>query len=140
MMKTIGHNKLYYETENRIKSEYVKLLKTGKMPTMEEVASNLGLTRKTVSRHLNAIDLSELTSPFRLFGADVINALKDKALEGDERSARLFFLLTFDIGDKKEIKADVDIKAKVKKEVKVKVSPKVAKLIGDILVKEVSEE
>lgn len=135
-----GHNKTYYENRDKIKMEYARILREEKrMPTMNEVATNCKLNNKTISRYLNSIDLSELTAPFRVFGEDVINSLKNKALEGDFQSARLFFQIIFAWSEKHEIKADVKVDANVKADVAVKIPNRIIKKIGDELAKDAPE-
>ena len=136
MGKQKEHNKLYYENRERIKGEYARILKSGRMPSMVEVADNCRITRRTVSRHLNDIDLSDLTSPFRLFGEDVLNSLRESALEGNSQAAKIFYQIVFSWSEKHEIKADV--KANIKADVKttVTLSPKIAKIVGNLIAEE----
>jgi hypothetical protein len=136
-------NKIYYKNDLMIKKAYMQVLKeTGTMPTQQKVAEITGLTQKTIWTHLDAIDLREVVRPFKIWSDEVLNALKDKALEGDYSSARLYFMLTFDWSEKHEVKADIkaDVDIKGKLEVKHKLSPKVAKILGDALADEVEEQ
>jgi hypothetical protein len=131
-------NKTYYKNDLMIKKAYMQVLKkTGTMPTQQKVAEITGLTQKTVWQHLDAIDLREVVRPFKVWSDDVLNALKDKSLEGDYQAIRLYFMLTYDWSEKHEVKADVNVKGKL--EVKHKLSPKVAKILGDALADEKEE-
>lgn len=103
------HNKRYIKNELQIKNAFMEVLKTEKrMPTQEEVAQKLGLTRTTVNKHIQGIKLSELVEPFKIFGNDVLIGLRDKAVKGDEKAARLFLMLVFDWKEKSEAEVKLE--------------------------------
>lgn len=137
------HNAAYYKNDAIIRAEYTRVLKqTHHMPTQAQIAEKCGVTEKTVNTHLNAINFNDLIKPFKLFGSDVLQGLKEKAESGDAAASRLYFFLVFDKVERKEIKADVkaDVKVKGKLEVKHKLSPKIAKMLGDALADEKEEQ
>ena len=102
------HNKRYIGNDLKIKEAIVAFLKVeNRMPTQEEVAKKIGVTRITVNKHLQNIKLSDLVEPFKIFGDDVLVGLRDKAAMGDERAAKLFFKLVFDWAEKHELKAEL---------------------------------
>jgi len=102
-------NKRYIGNDLKIKNAFIEILKNEKrMPAQEEVAKIVGLTRETVNKHLRQIKLSDLVEPFKIFGNDVLIGLRDKAMMGDERAAKLFFKLVFDWAEKHELKAELD--------------------------------
>ena len=99
----------YILTDQKIKNAYVDIIKAEKrIPTQEKVAKLCGISRDTVSRHLNRIDLAELVQPFRIFGNDVLMGLRNKAITGDVQAAKLFFMLIYDWNEKTAL--DVSVK------------------------------
>ena len=101
----------YQQTEEAIKKAYLDTVKEKKrMPSQGEVAKIVGVTRKTVNKHLNSIDLSKLVQPYRLFGNEVLTGLMKKASAGDTQAAKLFFMLIYDWNEKQEIEHKGEIK------------------------------
>ena len=131
------HSAVYRKNDALIRAEYTRVLKeTHKMPTQAQVAEECGITEKTVNTHLHAINFNDIVKPWKLFGSRVLQGLEEKASNGDAAAARLYFFLVYDKVERKEVKADVNVKGKVKADVKINVSPKIAKLIGDELAKQ----
>ncbi len=67
----------------------------GRIPSQEEIASECGLSRATVQRHLKDMDLSGIAKPFRALADTVLLGLVNKAVKGDANAAKLYFKLTF---------------------------------------------
>ena len=104
----------YQQTEEMIKKAYMSVIKEKKrMPSQGEVAKIVGVSRVTVNKHLNSIDLSKLVQPYRLFGNEVLTGLMKKASEGDTQAAKLFFMLIYDWSEKTEQKIDTELKITV---------------------------
>jgi transcription initiation factor TFIIIB Brf1 subunit/transcription initiation factor TFIIB len=95
----------------RIKDAYREYIKEHKqIPTQTQVAEICGVTQVTISKHFTKIDLSELVSPFKIFGDDILMGLRGKAMKGDAQAAKLFFMLVYDWQEKTELKHTGDIK------------------------------
>lgn len=136
------HNQAYIQTDARIKAAYLEIMnKEKRMPSQEEIAAVLKMSVSTISLHLNAIDLTEIIKPFKIFGTDVLNGLREKALSGSPEAIKLFFYLIFEWTEKREVNVKADVKAEVKGkvEVKHKLSPKIAKMLGDAIAEEKEE-
>jgi len=137
MVQKRGHNKLFYQNSALIKAEYLRILKAERrMPSQLEVAKNLKLTQTTVSMHLNSVDFSELTEVYKLFTTDILNALMDKAKDGDVPAIKFFLFLT--AGVTEEFKITSEHKENVK--IDVTISPQIAKQVGDALAKDAEFE
>ena len=101
----------YRQIDEAIKKAYTDILKTQKrMPSQNEVAKIIGVTRETVNHHLNTIDLSKLVQPYKLFGNEVLIGLSKKASEGDVQAAKLFFMLIYDWSEKQKIEHEGELK------------------------------
>ena len=101
----------YQQTEEAIKKAYMGVIKEHKrMPSQGEVAKIVGVSRVTVNKHLNSIDLSKLVQPYRLFGNEVLTGLMKKASGGDTQAAKLFFMLIYDWSEKQEVEHRGEIK------------------------------
>ena len=131
------HNKTFYKNSALIKAEYLRILKIEKrMPSQLEVAKNVGLTQTSVSMHLNSVNFDEIAGTYKLFTADVLNALLDRAKEGDVPAIKFFLFLTHGVTEEFKIKAE-EIK---KVDINVKINPAIAKRVGDILAEEAEFE
>jgi DNA-binding transcriptional MocR family regulator len=69
--------------------------KKGKIPSQEEIAAKSGLSRITVQRHMQDMELSEIAHPFRALADTVLLGLANRAVKGDTAAAKLYFKLTF---------------------------------------------
>lgn len=122
----------YQQTEEMIKNAYKDIIKDEKrMPSQGEVAKMVGVSRVTVNKHLNSIDLSKLVQPFRLFGNEVLTGLMKKASEGDTQAAKLFFMLIYDWSEKQKIEHEGEVKINY-----VPIPEKIAKKVADELAKD----
>ena len=100
----------YIATDERIKEAYKDYISThNKMPTQQEIADMIGISRKTVNVHLNNIDLHDIIQPFKIFSENVLMGLRNKAVKGDAQAAKLFFMLVHDWSEKHEHKVDGDV-------------------------------
>ena len=105
----------YALLDQKIKAAYISCIEeTKQIPTEMHIAEICGTTQATVSKHLNAIDLSELISPFKIFGNDVLLGLRDRAYKGDAQAAKLFFMLVYDWTEKTEKKIEGTIEHIIK--------------------------
>lgn len=101
----------YIATDNRIKEAYRSILETEKrMPSQSEIAKIVRVSRETVNKHLNGIDLSKIVQPFKIFGNEVLFGLSKKASEGDVQAAKLFFMLIYDWSEKQKIEHEGELK------------------------------
>ena len=101
----------YIATDEKIKNMYLSIIKEEKrLPSQTEVADRCHLARQTVNEHLNKIDLTELTRPFKVFGSHVLMGLGKKAMGGDAQAAKLYFALIFEWSEKTEHKVEGGIK------------------------------
>ena len=99
----------YQQTEEAIKKAYMNVIKEQKrMPSQGEIAKIVGVSRVTVNKHLNSIDLSKLVQPYRLFGNEVLTGLMKKASAGDTQAAKLFFMLIYDWSEKQQIEHKIE--------------------------------
>lgn len=104
------HTKSYLEIDEKIKNAYIEYLKKNKkMPTQETIGEMIGISRKTVNVHLNAINLYEIVKPFRVLSENVLSGLSNRAMKGDAQAAKLFFMLVHDWSEKHEHKVDGDV-------------------------------
>jgi DNA-binding transcriptional ArsR family regulator len=68
----------------------------GKRPTISDLADRTGLSRKTISRHIKSITVTQSAHKARVLADEIILAQANKAMRGDTAAARLFFELAFD--------------------------------------------
>lgn len=89
------------------------LLKNQKMPSYEDVAAAMGVSAKTVSRHIKDMDFDARFKKFRAVSDKVMmNLFKQSATGKNHAMMRLWFELVEGLGEKKKIEIS-EVKAPV---------------------------
>ena len=101
----------YQIIDSNIKRAYFDYIKKNqKLPTQQQVAKILGITFKTVNKHLRNYSLDEITPQFKQFAPEVIFGLMNRAMKGESKAAKLFFHLVYDWSEKQDINLHGDLK------------------------------
>lgn len=80
-----------------------------KMPSFREIAQHTGLSKRSVQRHMDEIDLSAYTEKLKVLSQPLLVKLFQKAMEG--KSAR-FMELWFKVVEGLDSKKHVDVTTK----------------------------
>lgn len=100
-----AQNTSYKLMDERIKAAYEEIIKAEKrIPTQAEVAKKCGIAERTVHRHLQRINLTDLVQPYRILGNKVLSGLFTAAVGGNVQAMKLYFLLIYDWVEKVEVK------------------------------------
>ena len=90
-----NHNQIGYLISCLIKER-------GRMPSCAEIADCTGLSRQTITKHINEYRTHPLyrqqAEQFRLLSSRLLTHIYDFAIKGDMRAARLYFEATDSIG------------------------------------------
>lgn len=80
------------------------LIKNQKMPSYAEIARELGLSEKTVQRHITGIDFNQRFAKFKAVSDKVItNLFKQAATGKNPQHIRLWLELIEGLGEKKKL-------------------------------------
>ena len=80
------------------------LLKNQKMPSYKEIGDALGVSEKTVQRHIQSIDFDQRFNKFKAVSDKVVmNLFKQAATGKNHNFIRLWLELIEGLGDKKKI-------------------------------------
>ena len=91
--------------------KYVELYNAlGKPPTVGELATATTLSRQAVSRHLQKMELPEVSVVYKKEVADVLGALTKKAKTGDVNAIKLYAQLIFGFSERKIIESNINNK------------------------------
>lgn len=106
-----AQNTSYKLLDERIKAAYKEIIKAEKrMPTQAEVAKKCDIAERTVIRHLEQINLTNLVQPYKILGNEVLSGLFKEAVGGNVQAMRLYFLLVHDWTEKQEIEHKGEVK------------------------------
>jgi hypothetical protein len=94
--KELTRRLTWEQNHARIQDAYLQLFqKTKRIPTMQEVADLCQLSRNTVWKHCNELQLSDIVPRIKVRADRILFGLATKAEKGDAAAAKLFFQLTF---------------------------------------------
>ncbi|MCK4527900.1 hypothetical protein KAW18_11060 [candidate division WOR-3 bacterium] len=106
-----AQNTSYKILDERIKEAYKSIIKAEKrIPTQAEVAKRCDIAERTVIRHLEQINLTELVQPYRVLGNEVLSGLFKEAVGGNVSAMKLYFMLIYDWSEKQEVEHKGEIK------------------------------
>ena len=109
--KRRAQNTAYKILDEQIKDAYKSIIKAEKrIPTQAEVAKSCGIAERTVTRHLDQINLTNLVHPYRILGDEVLNGLFKEAVGGNVQAMKLYFMLIFDWAEKQEMEHKGEVK------------------------------
>ena len=89
--------------DQEITAAYKKLITTKKIPTIEQIAKEVGCNEKTVRRHLEKLSISDRFKSFRALTGDIIVSLYNAAMMGEPKSIELWFKIVEDYSEKSKV-------------------------------------
>ena len=106
-----AQNASYKILDVQIKEAYESIIKAEKrIPTQAEVAKVCGIAERTVTRHLEKINLTDLVQPYRILGNKVLSGLFTAAVGGNIQAMKLYFMLIYDWAEKQEMEHSGEVK------------------------------
>ena len=99
------------ENQELIEAKYIEIFQQRKKPPSKtELAEILGISRPTVSRHLEKLDIKKLvgSNTTKLLANMILQALAMGATKGDVKAAELYFKIVY--GSDQNISVDVTTK------------------------------
>ena len=106
-----AQNASYKILDERIKAAYTDIIKAEKrIPSQAEVAKRCGIAERTVLRHLEQVNITDLVKPYRILGDKVLSGLFTEAVKGNVQAMKLYFMLIYDWSEKQEIEHKGEIK------------------------------
>jgi predicted ArsR family transcriptional regulator len=91
---TLTVRKDYEVNQTRVSEAFYSLLvQNGSVPTQQEIADHLSLSRITVQRHLQTLSLAELVIPLRVAAPRAMAKVIGMALAGSPAALKLYFSL-----------------------------------------------
>lgn len=82
-------------------------------PSQHEIASDCGLSRTTIQRHVKKTGITDFAPNFKLRAERVLHGITNSAEEGNVAAARLYFELVFGWNPDANDNGDRDFKVKV---------------------------
>ena len=109
--KRRAQNASYKILDERIKAAYTDIIKAEKrIPSQAEVAKKCDIAERTVLRHLEQVNITDLVKPYRILGDKVLSGLFTEAVKGNVQAMKLYFMLIYDWSEKQEIEHKGEIK------------------------------
>ena len=106
-----AQNASYKILDERIKAAYTDIIKAEKrIPSQAEVAERCDIAERTVLRHLEQVNITDLVKPYRILGDKVLSGLFTEAVKGNVQAMKLYFMLIYDWSEKQEIEHKGEIK------------------------------
>lgn len=106
-----AQNASYKILDERIKAAYTDIIKAEKrIPSQAEVAKRCDIAERTVLRHLEQVNITDLVKPYRILGDKVLSGLFTEAVKGNVQAMKLYFMLIYDWSEKQEIEHKGEIK------------------------------
>lgn len=100
VLTTLNQNQTKWEENHtKIFEAYYKLFKnvarSGKIPSLSEIANDSGVTRQTIAKHIQNLKLNELSPKHKLRVDKILNGLSRKAERGDVSAAKLYMQIVW---------------------------------------------
>lgn len=109
--KDAGRRRDYQVNDVLVSSKFCELLlKHQKMPAYSEVAKELGVSAKTVERHVKMLDVSDRFAKYRTISDKVVlNLFKQAATGTNAHCIRLWLEFIEGMGNKKKVEIEMSM-------------------------------
>ena len=109
-----AQNASYKILDERIKAAYTDIIRAEKrIPTQAEVAKRCDIAERTVLRHLEQVNITDLVKPYRILGDTVLSALFKEAVSGNTQAMRLYFMLIFDWSERETMVHEGEVRTTI---------------------------
>lgn len=77
------------------KAMHTYIEKNGKMPSMVEISASTGISRQTISKHLDDLSLSNNIKKYRLMSDQVMDSMIKACDQGNAQAMKLYYQLVW---------------------------------------------